>query len=123
MLSTRALQPTWAYQSASSRSSSFCHLDYFGSQAILDRYRQIRPKILFCDIEALYTGKRINILPKSLEVIRDLSKHGLEMAVLLPSSITGVEAVDVNCPTAYVVFSALFGARRDSAPAYCYPSS
>lgn len=28
------------------------------------------------------------------------------MAVLLPSSITGVEAVDANCPIAYVVFSA-----------------
>ncbi|KAF8348395.1 acetoacetyl-CoA synthetase [Amanita rubescens] len=74
-----------------------------GVSAILDRYRQIRPKILFCDIEAPYTGKRINILPKALEVIRDLSKHGLEMAVLLPSSITGVDAVDVNCPTAILL--------------------
>ncbi|KAF8724492.1 hypothetical protein AX14_008751 [Amanita brunnescens Koide BX004] len=69
-----------------------------GASAVLDRYRQIRPKILFCDIEAPYTGKKINVLPKVVEVIRDLSKHGLEMAVLLPSSITGVEAMGVDHP-------------------------
>lgn len=81
----------------------------------MDRYRQIRPKILFCDIEAPYTGKKINVLPKVVEVIRDLSKHGLEMAVLLPSSITGVEAMGVDHPMTYVGFYALFGVFRDPA--------
>ncbi|KAF8629404.1 hypothetical protein AX15_003458 [Amanita polypyramis BW_CC] len=64
-----------------------------GTLAVLDRYRQIRPKILFSEIEAQYAGSKIDLLPKAAEVIKDLINYGLQMAVLLPSSITGAENI------------------------------
>ncbi|KAG7091380.1 hypothetical protein E1B28_010418 [Marasmius oreades] len=60
-----------------------------GQDGILDRYRQIRPKLIFSEIEAQYAGKKIGLIPKATAVIRALSGIGLKYAVLLPSSITG----------------------------------
>ncbi|EMD37673.1 hypothetical protein CERSUDRAFT_114316 [Gelatoporia subvermispora B] len=63
-----------------------------GSQGILDRYKQIRPKLVFSEIDVLYAGKRIDMLPKVTEVTKELMSHGLEAVILLPSAVTGDEA-------------------------------
>jgi len=60
-------------------------------QGILDRYRQIQPKLVFAETEVFYAGKTIDLLPKVAEVIQDLSKRGLRRAILLPSTISGKE--------------------------------
>ncbi|KAF8893473.1 acetoacetyl-CoA synthetase [Infundibulicybe gibba] len=64
-----------------------------GTQGILDRYSQIQPKFVFAETEVVYAGKIINLLPKVAEVIRQLDNKGLQLAVLLPSAITGKESV------------------------------
>lgn len=60
-------------------------------QGILDRYRQIQPKFLFLETEVLYGGKKIHLLPKLAEVVKDLSSVGLLHAILFPSRISGQE--------------------------------
>jgi acyl-coenzyme A synthetase/AMP-(fatty) acid ligase len=62
-----------------------------GTSGILDRYRQIRPKILFASSETVYAGKTINITQKIADVVSDLraSGYGLETAVILRSDRTG----------------------------------
>lgn len=57
----------------------------------MDRYRQIRPRFLFSDTEVTYSGKQINLIDKIREVVQDLSGHGLQQAILLPSRTTGKE--------------------------------
>ncbi|KAF8070271.1 acetoacetyl-CoA synthetase [Lyophyllum atratum] len=56
-----------------------------GAKGILDRYRQIKAKILFTETEVFYAGRLVNLMPKVSEVIADLANHGLQLAVLLPS--------------------------------------
>ncbi|KAL0956816.1 hypothetical protein HGRIS_002928 [Hohenbuehelia grisea] len=63
-----------------------------GAQGILDRYRQIQPKIVFFDTEVQYSGKVLNLMDKVAEVAGDLTEYGLNQAVLLPSTITGKDA-------------------------------
>ncbi|KAG6874498.1 hypothetical protein C0995_010408 [Termitomyces sp. Mi166 len=62
-----------------------------GTEGILDRYRQIRPKFVFAETEVVYSGKTVNLLPKVSDVINDLADKGLQQAILLPSALTGVE--------------------------------
>ncbi|KAA1471742.1 acetoacetate-CoA ligase [Dentipellis sp. KUC8613] len=65
-----------------------------GTQGILDRYRQITPKFIFSATEVVYAAKRIDLLSKVSDVVRDLHSHGLEHVVLLPSTRTGKEVDD-----------------------------
>ncbi|KAL0578860.1 hypothetical protein V5O48_003140 [Marasmius crinis-equi] len=60
-----------------------------GQDGILDRYRQIRPKLIFSETEAQYAGKRLDLIPKAAAVIKALRDTGLQRAILLPSTITG----------------------------------
>uniref|UniRef100_A0A0W0FQT6 AMP-dependent synthetase/ligase domain-containing protein n=1 Tax=Moniliophthora roreri TaxID=221103 RepID=A0A0W0FQT6_MONRR len=62
-----------------------------GTQGILDRYRQIQPKLVFAETEVLYAGKTIDLMPKVIEVIKDLNAKGLSRAILLPSTLTEQE--------------------------------
>ncbi|KAI0247309.1 acetoacetate-CoA ligase [Lactifluus subvellereus] len=62
-----------------------------GVKGILDRYRQVRPKFVFSETEAVYAGKTIDLIPKVTEVAEDLSSKGLEYVILLPSIKTGQE--------------------------------
>ncbi|OCH93786.1 acetoacetate-CoA ligase [Obba rivulosa] len=62
-----------------------------GSQGILDRYKQIQPRLVFSETDVLYAGKRIDLLPKATEVSKELLSHGLERIILLPSTVTGEE--------------------------------
>ncbi|KAF8518775.1 acetoacetate-CoA ligase [Gautieria morchelliformis] len=61
-----------------------------GASGILDRYRQVTPKLLFVDTEVMYAGKKICLVPKIEELGNDLSSgHGLENVILIPSTVTG----------------------------------
>ncbi|KNZ80854.1 Acetoacetyl-CoA synthetase [Termitomyces sp. J132] len=62
-----------------------------GTEGILERYRQIRPKFIFAETEVVYSGKIVNLLPKISAVINDLASKGLQQAILLPSTRTGDE--------------------------------
>ncbi|KAK1227680.1 hypothetical protein PQX77_009305 [Marasmius sp. AFHP31] len=68
-----------------------------GQDGILDRYQQIRPKLIFSETEAQYAGKKLNLIPKAAAVVKALRDTGLQRAVLLPSTITGanIEMKDV----------------------------
>jgi acetoacetyl-CoA synthetase len=60
-------------------------------QGTLDRYRQVLPKFIFSETEAVYAGTTFDLLPKVKEVAQDLSSKGLEHVILLPGIKTGRE--------------------------------
>ncbi|KAI0755922.1 hypothetical protein BC629DRAFT_1584604 [Irpex lacteus] len=86
-----------------------------GAQGVLDRYRQVKPKLVFAETEVVYATKTINLLPKVITVVKDLQSHGLERVILLPSAKTGQEAhVPAGIPNCYTLRQ--FLARGDSRP-------
>lgn len=61
-------------------------------QGILDRYRQITPKIIFAETEVFYAGKTSQLVDRVAEVARDLfgmKGSQLLQVVLLKSTLTG----------------------------------
>ncbi|EPT04586.1 hypothetical protein FOMPIDRAFT_1156848 [Fomitopsis schrenkii] len=60
-----------------------------GTHGILDRYRQIQPKIIFSETEVVWVGKSFDVVPKVAEVAQALDAHGLQRIVLLPSVASG----------------------------------
>ncbi|KAF7305938.1 AMP-binding domain-containing protein [Mycena chlorophos] len=60
-----------------------------GTQGILDRYRQIKPKFIFCETQVAYAGKVTDLVPRVTEVFADLRKYGAEQTITLPSLVTG----------------------------------
>jgi len=60
-------------------------------KGILDRYRQVLPKFIFSETEAIYAGKTFKLIPKVSEVVQDLSSMGLGHVILLPSIKSGQE--------------------------------
>lgn len=60
---------------------SSCSPD-FGEQGVLDRFKQIEPKLLFAVDGYFYNGKAFDILPKLSEIVRNLPT--LETAVVVP---------------------------------------
>ncbi|KAK4241916.1 acetoacetyl-CoA synthetase [Achaetomium macrosporum] len=54
-----------------------------GVSAVLDRLVQIRPQVLFADNATLYNGKVWPGKAKTLEVVEELKKHGLEQVVII----------------------------------------
>ena len=71
MLATASLGATW----------SSCSPD-FGAQGVLDRFGQIRPKVLFTADGYRYNGKRIDSLERIRGVLEQL--EGVERVVLVP---------------------------------------
>lgn len=69
-----------------------------GTQGILERYRQIRPTIVFAETEVVYSGKPIDLIPKVRTVAQDLLEHGLRRVVLLPSVLRESVREDHNVP-------------------------
>ena len=61
---------------------SSCSPD-FGTQAVIDRFGQIDPKILFAVESYDYNGKRFNCMPKIIEITRAFKS--LEKVVLIPA--------------------------------------
>ncbi|KAH8909729.1 acetoacetate-CoA ligase [Coniochaeta sp. PMI_546] len=54
-----------------------------GVSAVLDRLVQIRPQVLFADNGTLYNGKEWSSTSKTLEIVEELQKHGLELVVVI----------------------------------------
>ncbi|KAK4137184.1 acetoacetate-CoA ligase [Trichocladium antarcticum] len=63
-----------------------------GVSAVLDRLVQIRPQVLFTDNATLYNGKEWSGKAKTLEVVEELKKHGLEQVVV----IRGLQSVETG---------------------------
>jgi acetoacetyl-CoA synthetase len=61
------------------------------TQGILDRYKQIQPKFIFAETEAVYGGKTINLLPKIEAVAKDLVHVGVQRVILLDGIVSGKE--------------------------------
>ncbi|KAJ3555557.1 hypothetical protein NM688_g2508 [Phlebia brevispora] len=59
-----------------------------GAKGVLERYRQIQPRMLFTETEVTYGGKAIDLMPKAAEIVPNLKEHGLRRVVLLPSTRT-----------------------------------
>ena len=57
---------------------------------MLDRLVQIRPQVLFADNATLYNGKRWPCTAKTVEIVNELKKHGLELVVVI-EGLTDVE--------------------------------
>lgn len=56
-----------------------------GEKGILDRFLQVRPRVLFADDGVLYNNKRINCLAKVKQVAVHLKQHaGLDSLVIIP---------------------------------------
>ncbi|KAL2256419.1 hypothetical protein VTK26DRAFT_1703 [Humicola hyalothermophila] len=67
-----------------------------GVSAVLDRLVQIRPQVLFADNATLYNGKVWSGTAKTLEVVEELKKHGLEQVVVikgLRNAETGLDEI------------------------------
>jgi acetoacetyl-CoA synthetase len=60
---------------------SSCSPD-FGVQGVLDRFGQIEPKILFAADGYFYNGKKIDVLPRVAEIVRELPT--LERVIMIP---------------------------------------
>ncbi|KAL2141146.1 hypothetical protein VTI28DRAFT_2771 [Corynascus sepedonium] len=54
-----------------------------GVSAVLDRLTQIRPQVLFADNATLYNGKEWSGKEKTLDVVEELKKHGLEQVIVI----------------------------------------
>ncbi|KAK3357292.1 acetoacetate-CoA ligase-like protein [Lasiosphaeria hispida] len=63
-----------------------------GVSAVLDRLVQIRPQALFADNATLYNGKQWSCATKTVEIVEELKKHGLELVVV----IKGLDSVDMG---------------------------
>jgi len=63
-----------------------------GVNGILDRYRQIRPKLVFSETGIIYAGKRLDMMPKVRQVVAELSNFGLQQTILLSSTVAGLDA-------------------------------
>jgi acetoacetyl-CoA synthetase len=62
-----------------------CCSPEMGEKGILDRFMQVKAKLLFADDWIVYNGKRISCLPKASRVARELRKHaGLQVLVAMP---------------------------------------
>lgn len=70
-----------------------------GALGVLDRYRQIRPKFIFAETEVVYAGKVVDLVPKTKEIFSELEKCGLELAITLPSLVSGKEIALPNSST------------------------
>ena len=98
MLATASLGATWSSASPD-----------FGTRAVLDRFAQIAPKVLFSTDGYWYNGKRIEIAAKLAEVVEGLDSLG---AVVLVEYLGDAGRVADGLPKAvsYAGFTAPFEA-------------
>ncbi|KAM5346056.1 hypothetical protein ACJ41O_009061 [Fusarium nematophilum] len=62
-----------------------CCSPEMGERSILDRFLQVKPKILFADDWVLYSGKRIHCVPKAEKIASVLQRQaGLENLIVIP---------------------------------------
>ena len=67
---------------------SSCSPD-FGTVGVIDRFSQIRPKILFIGDKYFYNGKKIDILKKLPEILQKVSS--IKKVVIIPYPGTKIE--------------------------------
>ncbi|KAI0247301.1 hypothetical protein BJV78DRAFT_1157297 [Lactifluus subvellereus] len=78
-----------------------------GVKSILDRYRQVRPKFVFSETEAVYAGKTTYLIPKVTKVAEGLFSNGLEYVEISRRVIKGIplskalSTSDNRCPLAF----------------------
>jgi len=77
-ISTSALGAVW----------SSCSPD-FGTNGVIDRFSQIKPKILFIGDKYFYNGKKINVLERLPEIIKKIPS--IKKVVVVPYPGTSVE--------------------------------
>ena len=58
---------------------------------------------MFAETEVLYAGKTVNLLSKIGDIVKDLSKAGLKLAILLPSRISGRELLIPDMSGRYII--------------------
>jgi acetoacetyl-CoA synthetase len=63
-----------------------------GVSAVLDRLVQIRPQLLFADNGTLYNSKEWSSTSKTIEIVEELRKHGLELVIV----IQAVDSLDTG---------------------------
>ncbi|EJT81019.1 acetoacetate-CoA ligase [Gaeumannomyces tritici R3-111a-1] len=61
-----------------------------GVSAVLDRLRQVRPRVLFADDAMMYNGKTWPSSVKTLEIATALREHGLALVVVIAGDSAGV---------------------------------
>ena len=54
-----------------------------GAKGILERYKQIQPRLIVAETSYVYAGKFIDIIPKLREVTGVLEQYGLKRLVLI----------------------------------------
>ena len=57
-----------------------------GAKGILERYLQIKPKLLFVDSEVLYAGKTLDLRNKLKTVVTELVKQVAELQRVVVTS-------------------------------------
>jgi len=87
-----------AYISASTLGAiwSSCSPD-FGTAAVIDRFSQISPKILFIGDKYFYNGKKINILERLPEIINKVPS--IKKIVVVPYPGTEIEKKNIRIET------------------------
>ncbi len=80
-------EATTAYISASSIGAiwSSCSPD-FGTAGVIDRFSQIKPKVLFIGDKYFYNGKKINILKRLPEILKNISSITKVIIVAYPGT-------------------------------------
>ena len=82
-LSTTTLGAIW----------SSCSPD-FGTEGVIDRFSQINPKILFIGDKYFYNGKKINILERLPQIIKNVPS--IEKIIVVPYPGTETEKINKN---------------------------
>ena len=80
---------------------SSCSPD-FGFQGVLDRFGQIRPKVLFTVDGYFYNGKEIDLLPRISEILSALPS--IEKVVVVPYVDPGVDILGIPNSILYDAF-------------------
>lgn len=74
-----------------------------GAPGVLDRYRQIRPRMLIVERSYRYGGKRIDLMERWKRVVDELRKFGLEQVVVVPG-VGDKDADEGELPLRYVQY-------------------
>jgi len=88
-----------AYISAASIGAiwSSCSPD-FGTSGVIDRFSQIKPKVLFIGDKYFYNGKKINILKRLPKILKNISS--ITKVIVVPYPGTAVEEkININIDT------------------------
>ncbi|OCB88499.1 acetoacetyl-CoA synthetase [Sanghuangporus baumii] len=87
-----------------------------GIQGILERYKQIRPRLLVAETSSLYAGKFTDLKPKLNEVAVVLKEFGLQKVVLVPGAGSATGERMTNIPLSATFDEFLQGGSRYNGP-------